>query len=176
MKKEDKYNISFSGLSEGKYHFEFRILKDILSEYGLSDINDVDIDANVEMIKTSGHLAFDFSFKGKINLQCDRCLEYFDYDLDFTDHLHVDFGEETTDLSDVDDRMVLSRKENSINLAKHFYDYINLQVPLKKVHPDDENGNSTCNHKMLEKLEQYLDSDEEEHLDPRWEKLKNLYN
>lgn len=178
MKKEDKYNISFSGLSEGKHHFQFKILKDVLNSFELTDINDVDIVANIEMIKSSGYLSFDFNFKGKINLQCDRCLDYFDYDLDFSNKLYINFGEETSDLSDVDEQMVLSRKEDKIDLAKHFYDYINLQVPLKKIHPDDENGNSTCNHEMIDKLEKYLSGDEQEEVktDPRWDKLKNLYN
>lgn len=179
MRKEHKYNISFSGLSEGKHHFQFKILKDVLDGFELTDIKDVDIDAEVEMIKSSGYLSFDINFKGKINLQCDRCLDYFDHYLDFSNKLYINFGEETSDLSDVDEQMVLSRKEDKIDLSKHFYDYINLQVPLKIIHPDDEAGNSTCNHEMIEKLEKYLGGEEEkdiEKTDPRWDKLKNLYN
>ncbi len=61
----------------------------------------------------------------------------------FFKYLHVDFGKETSDLSDVDDWMVISYKESQIDLTKHFYDYINLQVPLKKVHPNDEYGKTT---------------------------------
>ncbi len=177
MKKDHKYNIGFSGLTEGKHQFKFHVLKDILDNADLNEINDVDIDAEVTMIKASGHLSFDFRFTGKINLQCDRCLDYFDYDVDFSNKLYVSFGEETSDLSDVDEQMVLSRKEDSIDLHKHFFDYINLQVPLKKVHPDDEEGNPMCNHEMLNRLADYMSyNEEEEKTDPRWDKLKNLYN
>lgn len=176
MKEKNKYYISFSGLAEGKHHFKFKILKDILSASELTDIQDVDIDADIEMIKSAGYLSFNFNFKGKINLQCDRCLDYFDYNLKFSKKLYINFGEKTSDLSDIDEQMILSRKEDKIDLSKHFYDYIILQVPLKKIHPDDENGNTTCNHEMLDNIEKYMGSEVELKTDPRWDKLKELNN
>ncbi len=177
MKEENNYSIQFSGLAEGKHQFEFQISKDLLETYGQTEINDMNIKVDALMEKTSRHMAFVFHIEGVINVQCDRCLDYFDLELNFDNKLHVIFGEETSDITDIDDRMVLSRKEDKIDLAKHFYDYINLQMPLKKIHPDDENGDSTCNKKMLDNLEKFLgEQSPSNKVDPRWDKLKHLHN
>ena len=43
-------------------------------------------------------------------------------------------------------------------------------IPIKKVHPDDESGFSTCNPEMLERLNDFG----EKKPDSRWDKLKNI--
>jgi len=43
------------------------------------------------------------------------------------------------------------------------------------VHPDDENGKSTCDPEMLSKLNEYIVSGEKGS-DPRWNDLKKLMN
>ena len=177
MKEENNYSIQFSGLAEGKHQFVFQISKDLLETYGQTEINDLNIKVDAFMEKKSRHLDFVFLIEGTINVQCDRCLDYFDLELNFDNELHVTFGDETSDLTDIDDRMVLSYKKDKIDLAKHFYDYINLQVPIKKIHPDDENGDSTCNKKMLDNLEIFLGKQSPSNkVDSRWDKLKHLHN
>jgi uncharacterized protein len=82
-------------------------------------------------------------------------------------------------LTDIDDTMVLSRSEDKIELAKHFYDYILLNMPIQRVHPEDEDGESTCDPEMIEKIEKYEageNESESKETDPRWDKLKGLYN
>jgi hypothetical protein len=43
------------------------------------------------------------------------------------------------------------------------------------VHPDDNNGKSTCDPVMLKKLEELIIEEETEY-DPRWNELKKLMN
>ena len=50
-----------------------------------------------------------------------------------------------------------------------------LALPIKRVHPDDKNGKSTCDPVMLKKLEELI-IDEETDTDPRWDELKKLMN
>lgn len=177
MKEENKYSIRFSGLADEKHHFTFQISKDFLEKYGQTEISDLNIKVDALMEKTSRHLGFEFHIEGVVNVQCDHCLDYFDLELNFDSQLFVIFGEETSDLTDIDDRMVLSCKENKIDLAKHFYDYINLQIPLQRIHPDDENGYSTCSSEMLDNIEKYMgEESSSDKVYPRWDKLKNLYN
>ena len=173
---DNRYNIDFLNLKEGKYELSFSIDKSFLDIYQNTDINDLDISVKTDLEKTSRNLILKFDIEGKINVQCDRCLDNFDLPIKYNTKLFINFGEETSDLTDVDDTMVVSKSENSIDLSKHFYDYIILQIPIKKVHPDDDKGESTCNIKMLEHIENIQDNDDTESIDPRWEKLKNLYN
>jgi uncharacterized metal-binding protein YceD (DUF177 family) len=43
------------------------------------------------------------------------------------------------------------------------------------MHPNDAKGKSTCNKDMLKRIKA-VNAQEEENVDPRWEKLKNLNN
>jgi uncharacterized metal-binding protein YceD (DUF177 family) len=50
-------------------------------------------------------------------------------------------------------------------------------LPIKRVHPLDKKGNSTCDKDVLNKLEEFIteeEKDEEENIDPRWDNLKNI--
>jgi len=172
----NKYIIDFLGLSDGKHKFNFSIDKSFLDIYQNTEINDLTISIETELEKTSRNLIFNFKINGKLNLQCDRCLDNFDLPIKYKTKLYVNFGKETSNLTDVDDTMILGKSESSIDLSKHFYDYIILQVPMKKVHPENEEGESTCNIKMLEHIENTENNDDTKSIDPRWEKLKSLYN
>ena len=49
------------------------------------------------------------------------------------------------------------------------YEFISLSLPLKNVHPKGE-----CDSQMIEKVNEFSRVEEEEKIDPRWGKLKNL--
>lgn len=177
MSKLDQYSIQFSGLKAGKHEFDFKIEGDFFSHFENTDIVDADILVKVNFEKNERHLALAFDLQGTVKTTCDRCLDFLELEIDYAPELYVNFGEETSDLTDIDDTMVLSRSEDKIELAKHFYDYILLNLPIQKLHPNDEEGNSTCDPEMLKKIEKYEAGQEsKEETDPRWDKLKNLYN
>ncbi len=177
MSKLNQYTVHFAGLKEGKYDFKFEIGKELFAYYQNSDITDAAILVEAIFEKKTSHLSFQFNIEGTIQTTCDRCLETIKLEINDSPELYINFGEETSDLTDIDDTMTLARSEDKIDLKKHFYDYIILNLPIKKIHPDDEHGNSTCNPEMIKKLEQYLShSENDSEIDPRWEKLKNLYN
>jgi hypothetical protein len=48
-----------------------------------------------------------------------------------------------------------------------------LAVPIKKIHPDDKNGNTTCNPEMIEKLNNYIIREGEENSSV-WNDLRKL--
>jgi uncharacterized metal-binding protein YceD (DUF177 family) len=65
--------------------------------------------------------------------------------------------------------------ENEIDLKQHLYEFIYLALPIRRVHPNDINGKSTCDPLMLEKLDE-LRVDDENESDARWDELKKLMN
>jgi uncharacterized protein len=175
--KLKQYIIFFLGLKEGKHDFNFEIDKQLFLEFGENDITEAKIAIDVVMEKNTNHLVFNFEIKGEVTTSCDRCLGALDLEIQDSQILYVNFGEITSDITDIDDTMILARSEDKINLAKHFYDYIMLSLPIKKIHPDDENGNSTCDLEMLKKLNEYeIQETNKKETDPRWDKLKNLLN
>ncbi len=171
-----KYKIKFRGLKEGRYNYKFEIGDMFFENYPESEIKKAEISAIVEMLINKDLLTFQISLKGTAELQCDRCLDFFDYPIDYQTELFADFGDENSDLSDADNKITISNKASEIILDKHFYDYLHLSLPYQKIHPDDENGQTTCNTKMIEKIEEYSSFEELKNTDPRWDKLKSLYN
>jgi uncharacterized protein len=175
--KLNQYYIYFSGLKDGKHNFEFKVDQSLFSLYGDQDIIDAKVSIDVELEKKTNHLSFGFNIVGNVIVACDRCLGEMEIEINYSPVLYVNFGETGSDITDIDDTMVLSRAEGKIDLSKHFYDYIILNIPIQKTHPDDENGNSTCNPEMLKNLEKYsVKEAEKDKTDPRWDRLKNLYN
>ncbi len=171
-----KFKIKFRGLEEGRHNYKFEIRDSFFENYPKSEIKKAKISADVEMLIVKDLLTFNIKLKGTAELQCDRCLDFFDYPIDFETVLYADFGDSDSDLSDVDNKITISNKANDIVLDKHFYDYLHIALPYQKIHPDDKNGNTTCNKKMTEKIEEYSLKKNNEKFDPRWDKLKSLYN
>ena len=128
------YNISIENIekckSEGKsYHVDF---DDEIPEIKASIKASIDLDSLGEFIEVTGHVT------GSIKLECDSCLEEFDYKLDFPidetyakKSLYEEYGQETeikegqfiTDLDGADE----------IDVYDLLYQSVILQLPNKKV-------------------------------------------
>ena len=73
------------------------------------------------------------------------------------------------------DIITVPADENELDMAQYFYEYILLAMPIQRMHPNDREGNSTCDPKMLSKLKEHA-VNEEDNSDPRWDELKKLMN
>ena len=108
-----------------------------------------------------------------MEITCDRCLDEYSQPINFEGKLYVKFTEKEDDLAE--DVICLSPADHELDISHYIYESINLSIPLKRVHPEDENGNVTCNPEMLEKLNNYkVEDSAEDDIDPRWEELRNL--
>lgn len=171
--KVDSYRIPFKGLKEGDHTFDFEINNSFFENFQESEIKEGYLRAHIVLHKTVRMLTFDFMLKGTVHVPCDRCLEYFDLPITFQETLYVKFGhsrhEESANV------LIIPKEDSFLNVSQYLFEYINLALPLRKVHPDDENGNSTCNPLMLKKLEE-LSTNPEMHnnTDQRWAVLKNV--
>jgi len=176
MNKKSKYTISFGSLTVGKYAFSLSIEDDFFELFADNElgIEKGQVSVQVELTKYNTHLVFDFSIKGEIEVVCDRCLDNFRLPIKGKEKLYVKFGEFDSDITDIDDTMVLKHGSSEIDLAQHLFEYICLRKPVRCVHPLDKNGKSQCNEDMIKKLQNYLSESPRE--DARWNKLQNLVN
>ncbi len=177
----DLYNIPFKDLEQGKLHkFEFDVDNEFFKNYEFSEYKEGRVKVLVELMINPDNLVLDFYLSGEVRVVCDVCLDEFLHPLDYHTTLYVKLGTYNTDWFDYDQEIVIDRSESVINIAKHIYDFINLALPIKKVHPLDENGNPTCDPQMLQKLEElkpgHHQQESLEDIDPRWEQLKKLLN
>jgi len=168
-----KYRIVYQGLSEGVHEFDFDVDNSFFESLEYSEIKKGDLKAHVVLQKKSTFLELDFQINGYVELVCDRCLDEYMQPIDFEGKLFVKFSEQGEDLAD--DVICLTPSEHELDIAHYLYESINLSIPLKRVHPDNEQGESTCNPEMIKRLENFkIDEPAGDTTDPRWEDLRNL--
>ena len=176
MNRND-FIIQFGGLKEGVHNFVFEINKEFFDLIEYSELSSSNIEINVELNKTTSMLIFKFDTSGSLELTCDRCLDEYDHNLDFTETLFIKFGDEYQEVES--DVIFLERGTHEIDILEIIYQFIVVNLPIRNIHPDDTDGNSTCNPKMLELIEgnnQENELEQEEVLDSRWNELKKLKN
>ena len=167
------YTIPLSGLKEGLHIIDFEIGKEFFEQFEESEVKEGSLIANIEMDKRSTHAELAIRISGNVKVCCDRCLEMYLQHVTCENRLLIKFGK-SIDGGDPD-ILSVSANEHELDMKQHLYEYIHLAIPIKRVHPDDENGNSTCDPLMLKKLKEFI-VEEENESDPRWDELKKLMN
>lgn len=176
MKKEKEYPlgkdyvIPFAGLSAGVHEFEFEVNKKFFDFFNNPDCENGTFLVTVKLTKQSSMLILEFGLKGHVNVLCDRCGEDFSLPVEATNQLVVKIGGTSYEEEDV---VVLSSSDSELDIAQYIYEFIILDIPSRKVHPADENGNTTCNPATLEKLNK-ISVKENKQTDERWDQLKKF--
>lgn len=176
MKQLNEFLIPFIGLKVGKHQFEYQINNTFFENFDYDEFESSDIKVNVVLEKKSALLELNFKHKGTVNVSCDLTSEMFDLPIKGKIKLIVNFGEEFN--NDNDELLILQHGEYQIDIAQYVYEMIVLSVPLKRVHPGIKEG--TLKTPALDKLneltgrEQKKEVIQEDNIDPRWDKLKNL--
>ena len=176
MKNTKEFLIPFIGLKLGKHHFEYQINNSFFENFDYNEYQDSNIKVNVVLEKKSTLLELSFKHKGVINVPCDLTSEDFDLPVKGKMKLIVRFGEEFN--NDNEELLVMPHGEFEIDIAQYIYEMIVLSVPLRRVHPGVKDG--TLQTEALQKLSELAVSEEkeeikeEENIDPRWDKLKQL--
>jgi len=169
------YKIPFRGLKEGKHEFEFSFEKAFFEQFPGTDVTDGRVAATIELIKRSTGMECFFEVSGKVKVPCDRCLDEYLQDIEYSGKLFFEFGEETEEISD--ELIMLSGAEDYIDVAEYVFEFINLSLPFQKLHTDDHEGNSLCNQQMIDKLNELKGNNNSNEIDdPRWDKLRDLIN
>ncbi|MCF6139977.1 DUF177 domain-containing protein [Flavobacterium sp. K77] len=176
MKNTKEFLIPFIGLKLGKHHFEYQISNAFFEIFDYDEYQNSDIKVNVVLDKKSTLLELNFKHKGTVNVPCDLTGEDFDLPIKGKMKLIVRFGEEFN--NDNEELLILPHGEFEVNIAQYIYEMIVLSVPFKRVHPGIKDG--SLNTEALTKLnelsinEEKQEYNEEENIDPRWDKLKKL--
>ncbi len=177
VKHQSQYVIAYKGLREGLHLFDFKVDDSFFEKYENSEIEKGNVEVHVTLNKKTTILEFLFELNGEVYLPCDRCLKPFSLEIDYEAPLYFKFGVETHE--ETDELFIISEQETEIDLSQFIYEFIHLSLPYRRVHPDDENGQPTCDKEMLKRLEELSagsEKSEDSETDPRWNDLKNLFN
>jgi uncharacterized metal-binding protein YceD (DUF177 family) len=167
MKALKEFNIEIFGLSNKTHHFNFEFNDQFFDEFENSLVKKGTGACEVELIKTDSMITLNLSIAGSVELTCDRSLEQFDYPIESTKELVFKYGIEEKELSD--DVYVILKDTQRINISDFLYQFISLEIPMKKLHPKYEG-------KDADPLIYQSDTEDEDEnkVDPRWEALKKL--
>ncbi len=143
-----KYYIEIKGLSTGKHDFTFDIDHDFFSLFEGSEVEKGRLTAFVTINKTPAITALQAHIKGSVTVECDRCLDELELQVDNQSEAIVKYAsQEEEDLNEDEGIIYVNPVKNEIELAQYFFDTIILSLPLQRVHPNGE-----CNQEMMEKL------------------------
>ena len=121
--------------------------------YEMSEIGDASIKVQLTLVKHSNFLELNYVMDGWAEVTCDRCLDPLKLDTEAKAQMFVKFDDRAGEYdSDDDDVIVLPCGEDRLNVAQYIYEYAHLNLPIRKVHQEQ----NLCNAEMISKLEQFL--------------------
>ncbi len=169
MKPLDSFIIPFRGLKPGIHRYDVQIDKSFFEHFEQGEIREGEISVHIDLEKDDRMLLFQFTINGEVSLPCDRCTEPITIPIRGKERLIVKFGDEFLELDE--EIQIIPESETQFDTSPFLYEYIHLLLPMKRVHAEDDQGNSSCNPDMLAKLNELLQNRTQ---DPRWEKLKDV--
>lgn len=164
-----EYKIAFRGLGEGKHSFEFVLDKAFFDCFEATKGTEGEINAKVELVKSSLLMEVKINVCGTVKVVCDRCLG--DLNLDIKGDMNLYVKQNEREEGNDDDFIVLSPDDDFIDLSSYLYEVYMLNYPMRVVHPDGE-----CDTEMRSVLDNYIIEEDDKPTDPRWDELKKLIN
>jgi uncharacterized protein len=172
MKKLKEFDIDFDRLEEKTYQFQYKINSDFFSFFEYSIVQNGNLEVNLTLTKTATLLDLNFNIKGFVVLVCDRSLEEFEFPIAITNKLIAKLSDKFEELTD--ELITIDRSESVVNVAQFIYEYIALEIPMKKLHPKFQDEDESEENDILIYSSEKKDGNENESPDPRWEALKKL--
>jgi uncharacterized protein len=174
----NRYNIDIVALQNKAYDYNFVCDKDFFACFDNSLFETGHCEVKLDFVKSETMITVVFHIKGNVELVCDRSLEVFDYPIDSETKIFFKYGEKAEELSD--DVVVIARTTATLKLADYIQELVNLEVPMKKLHPrflnedEDETEGELLIYSSTTGEADTAASEEPEPIDPRWANLKKL--
>jgi uncharacterized protein len=168
----ERFDVMFKGLKAGRHSFDFSLDDSFFEHFNTDELEGGNVHVTAEMDKKENRMTFVFRYSGFLKVTCDRCIDIFEMPVAFDGTLHVRFDGMTGDKDD--DVIFLEPNEHKLNLGNYFIESLRLSLPLKRIHPENQDGTEGCNREMLDKLDKYKIKENNASSDPRWDSLKDL--
>jgi uncharacterized protein len=167
------FKVNIIGLSNKVHSFHFDVDNEFFRHYGTGMLSEGSFDVDVELDKRETFIEARFLIKGAAMMVCDRSLDPFRQPMKIDKKIVFKYGDADEELSD--EIIMIQRDSDSLELGQYIYEFISLEVPIKKLHPryQDEDDDETEG-KIIYSSGDSSKGDDEEDIDPRWEQLKKL--
>jgi len=170
MDKLSQFVINLREQATDVESYQWHLDDDFFAAVQGPEIQHGDVDAALQVRRTSGAYELTFRFQGQLSLICDRCLESMLQPVEGEQTLKAKLGGEYDDDGEL---VTVPYEDGTLNVAWNLYEFIALEIPLRHVHPDGE-----CEAVMADSLGQHTASETEKEAekptDPRWDALKKI--
>lgn len=175
MKHLREFDIAFVGLTPGVHTFQYQITDSFFENYGQQDFSNCNATVKLQFDKKSNFFLLKFEVGGTATVICDRCGQPFELQLwdDFNQVVKLVENPEEMSGDEDPDVTYIQRTESHLNVADFVYEFINLSLPMQRIHPDDANGKSSCDPKVLDMLAKMKEQGDDK-TNPIWKGLEKF--
>ncbi len=180
MSNRREYEIAFVGLKPGIHLYEYVVVDQFFVNYGKQDFSNCNAIVKLSLEKNSGFMQLKFDIDGTVETNCDRCGNNLTLQLWEEFNIIVKLVEEPDVMNEQEedpDIYYISRGESHLHVSDWIFEFINLSVPLQKICPADEKGNSQCNQDVIAQLKRMEENVQKDTTPTIWkglEKFKDL--
>lgn len=168
------YKVQLKDMKERTATFNWAVDSDFFALLEGPEVERGHVQVDLNVTKLTTHFELNFTLKGDVIVQCDRCLDDMSIDIDTTGLLKVKLG---ADFADEGDVIIVPESDGFINVAWYIYEFVALAIPIKHVHAPGK-----CNKDMADELDKHsspdgtdsMEGSEDAGTDPRWDGLKDI--
>ncbi|HNQ12402.1 MAG TPA: DUF177 domain-containing protein [Bacteroidia bacterium] len=173
MNRLKEYDVLFENLKSGIHLYRYTIDEtffDVFSSHlkGSGSLFTVVLEIN----KQETLMQMDFDIKGAMKLTCDHCNEEADFNLSLKETLVVKFANETSEESA--DVKTIARNAGIFNVAQDIFDFIEINIPMRYIHGQDQEGQSNCGLELEKFLKKQQPKKSVGSGNTQWDELKKI--
>ncbi len=160
MKHNREFEIAWQGLKPGPTICVYELGDQFMEQHGAGEgMKDWAVKVTMTFDKHEDFFLLKFDIDGKVTVACDRCGD--DFDLKLWDEFSLLvklIGDTEPNIEEEDDVIFVHKHETVLDVSEWLYEYIMLSLPIRKMHPETPEGESSCNPVALKLLSQMADN------------------
>ena len=182
-KNATDYVIAIFSLSNQKHEYSFEVGDEFFDAFEGSIVKKGNFKVDVTLDRGETMIIAQIAITGVANLICDRTLDEFEFPIETTDKVIYKYE---NSYEEIEDTLIhIPYGAEKLDLSSIIYDLINVQIPMKKLHPrfleesfdendDFEDEDDSFLVYSSKDNEEEKTKDDDTDIDPRWSKLKDL--
>ncbi len=127
------YKIDIFHLENKQYVHEFEGNNGFFESLNQELIQKGNFKATIVLNKNETMIQMMYHIIGSVELTCDRSLDLFDFPVDIIQKMILKFSDHNEEITE--ELVLIDRNTQYINVAQDIFDFIGLQIPIKKLHP-----------------------------------------
>ena len=154
------FKIDIFRLENKQYLHEFEGNSDFFEALDQDLIKKGNFKVKVVLNKNETMIQMMYQITGSVELTCDRSLDLFDFPVEIMQKMILKFSDHNEEITE--ELMLIDRNTQYINVAQDIFDFIGLQIPIKKLHPRFIKDEVTYESLMKKFEDEYKEEDTDE--------------